>query len=116
MDVTLVYNVSTSAPAVDYCTVLDSVWYDGDDQPVRSRLPGGLQCLTDEGVTSCVDSIVHKNVNNTITLLHIPMNQTYWWNVKCEATLPSGQKIYDLGDRNWSFTLGQVPTWGTSCL
>ncbi|MDD5112006.1 MAG: hypothetical protein PHG85_05635 [Candidatus Altiarchaeota archaeon] len=94
----------------------DSVWYDGDGRPLNERLPGGLRCLTDEGIESCVDSIVVKDLNNTIKLIDIPTNQTYWWNVKCEATIGGGIKINDWGDRNWSFTLGQVPSDVVSCM
>lgn len=99
MDVTLVYNVSTSEEKVEWCRVDDYVWVEGDGAL------SGLLCRNDNGETSCSDNQVNKNGLNNMTLLGLPAPQQYWWNVKCKTRTGGNVDISDIGDVNWTFIL-----------
>jgi hypothetical protein len=111
-NVTLVYNVTTSASMVNACTVSGYVWYNGSSTPLSEYgvEPYRLECLTDESTlrgsffarsSGCIDYSIRKNELNNFTLLNLPAPMQYWWNVHCST---SGG-LWDVGDYNYTFIL-----------
>ena len=106
LDVTLVYNVTTSDAGIASCTVSAGdccVWYDGGDLARSDDLaPGMLDCVTDDNVNSCTDTVVSMHQLNNITLRNLPAPQKYWWTVECTTTPNAyvGRSVV-----NWTFTL-----------
>lgn len=94
-NVTLVYNVTTSNPPVERCSVENLVWYDGGGSPI-------LDCINDNNQPDCFDTDVTPNAFNNITLLNLAAPQRYWWNIRCSINSPI---MEDLGDNNWTFML-----------